>query len=303
MEKFLRQEKQLSEREIEPRSIAVVTGTYYPTWGTEKETGTDTVRGSLAIKTLKAAKERGYQIVIGDVGSSPEFLAKLRKEGIVSENKKGKTMSGARQETFEQASELGDAKVIVWTEAEKDSLIEDCLPDAVNPILDGRADIVIPKRGPDEWATYPAFQAEIEQKANKKWNEILRANGLLNEKEEDLDVWFGAKFFKNDPEILKMFTEKYTFDKRNIDLDKVVNPEMYSNALFFPVIRALAEGKRVMSVNVPYHNPVEQTNFEKDSSEFHRKRRVQYLDILTNTINFIRLLKENPKGRLRKAHG
>ena len=165
--------------------------------------------------------------------------------------------------------------------------------------MDGRADVVVPERDAEAWATYPKFQMEIEQEANRLWNEIMRKNGLLSP-DENLDMWFGPKFFKNDPELVKLFMEQYQFDKRDLDLDKLVKPEMYSNALFFPVVQALADGRRVMSVPVPYRNPVAQTEFEKDSLEFRRKRDVQFKDIMTNTIHFIRMLKKNSKGRLRK---
>lgn len=292
------------EREIDPHSIAVVTGTYYPTWGTEKETGVDTVRGRLALEMIAKAKEKGFQIIVGDVGSSGEFLETLRKEGVVSNTKKGQGMSAARQQTFGEAGELEGVQAIAWTEAEKVSLAEDCVTEGIRPIMDGRADIVIPKRGEDAWATYPPFQREIEQRSNRQWNDILRANGILPKDAEDLDMWFGPKFFKNDPDLLKIFMEKYSFEKRgDLALDKLVKPEMYTNALFFPIIQALADGYRVISVPVPYRNPATQTNMEKDNPEFRRKRDVQRKDILTNTIHFIRMLEGSLKGRLRKVEG
>jgi hypothetical protein len=294
--------EQSFESEIDPHSIAVVTGTYYPTWGTEKLSDTDKIRGGLSLEMIDHAQEKGFQIVVGDVGSSPEYMERLREKGIISNTKKSQGMSQARQQTFGEASKLEGAEVITWTEAEKISLIEDCLPEAIRPILDGRTDIVIPKRGEDAWATYPKFQREIEQRSNKQWNEILKANGVLPEDAEDLDIWFGPKFFKNDPELLKIFMEQYSFEKRgDLDLDKLVKPEMYTNALFFPVIQALSKGYRVTSVEVPYRNPAIQTNFEQDSPEFRRKRDMQRKDIMTNTLHFIRMLKGNPKGRLRKA--
>ena len=84
-------------KEIEPRSIAVVTGLYYPTYGTEKTSEVDQIRGGLALETLKQAQERGYQVVVGDVGSSDNFMECIREKGLVSHTKKRQGMSPARQ--------------------------------------------------------------------------------------------------------------------------------------------------------------------------------------------------------------
>lgn len=214
------------EKEIDPRSIAVVTGAYYPTFGAENMSEVDRVRGNLALETLAKAKEKGYQVVVGDVGSSPNFMERLYNEGIISNTKKGQGMSPARQQTFREASEREAVEVIAWTEPEKVSLVEECLPEAVRPILDGRADIIVPQRTAEAWATYPKFQAEIEQAANRLWNNILKKNGLLSE-DENLDMWFGPKFFKNDPELVKIFTEAYNFEKRSLDSEHHLPPRQY----------------------------------------------------------------------------
>ena len=47
------------EREIDPRSIAIVTGAYYPTWGTEKESTVDNIRGNLSVEMMQDAKKKG----------------------------------------------------------------------------------------------------------------------------------------------------------------------------------------------------------------------------------------------------
>ena len=289
------------EREIDPRSIVIVTGTLYPTWGTENERDVDRVRGGLALQTLKRAKQKGYQIVLRDDGSSRAFLEELDRKGVVPRGHNVKGMSANRQQSFEDAGKLEGAQVICWTEPEKVSLVGNCLPEAVRSLLDGRADIVVPKRDPEAWKTYPQYQAESERRLIRLWNAILKEHGVLPKDTEDLDVFFGPKFFRNDPDLLKIFLESYEFKKRDLKLDELVEPGRWANAIFFPIIKALAEGYRVMSVPVPYRNPAEQTNLEKDSNEFRRKRKVQFKDLITNTIHFIRLLEQNPKSRLHKV--
>ena len=204
--KFIKEQpEKLFEREINPHIIAIVTTTFYPKWSVKKEFTPDHVRGDLAIGTLEIAKSKGYQMVIIDGGSSDAFIEQLRQKGIVPNNEKVKGMSAGRQQGFEEASKFEGVKVICWTEPEKIFIVNDCLPEAVRPILDGRADIVVPKRDSEAWKTYPQYQAELEQHANKLWNAILKKRGFLSNEAEDLDVWFGPKFFKNDPELVKIF--------------------------------------------------------------------------------------------------
>lgn len=289
------------EREIDPKSIALVTTTFYPKWSPEGDVSVDKVRGNLNILMLNEAKRKGYRVVVVDGGSSSGFVDRLKEEGIAPIPETEHSMSGSRRQAFNEGSALEGVKVIAWAEPEKVSIARDCLPEAVRPILDGRADIVIPKRGEESLRTYPAYQVEYEQKANKLFNGILRKHGLLPEDVEDLDVWFGPRFFKNDPELISLFTDKYEFDKRKLELDEIVDPDLWANAIFIPIIAALKNGYRVESVTVPYRHPPEQTALEKDDEKFRRKRDIQLKNIITVAMHFVRNLEQNPKSRLRKS--
>ena len=156
-----------AEREIDPKSIALVTTTFYPKWSPEGEVSVDKVRGDLNIEMLEEAKRKGYQTIVVDGGSSSEFIDRLQKEGVAPIHETEHSMSGSRRQAFNEGSTLEGVKVIAWTEPEKVSIARDCLPDAVQPILDGRADIVIPKRDEEAFKTYPPYQVEYEQKARK----------------------------------------------------------------------------------------------------------------------------------------
>ena len=140
-----------------------------------------------------------------DGGSSEAFKAELAgmKISLLPELERG--MSSGRQQAFAETAKLEGVKVICWIEPEKVSVIRDCLPEAVLPILNDEADIVVPKRIDSSFEKYPEYQVKYEQKANRLWNDILRARGLLAEDSEDLDVWFGPKFFINNPELVKLF--------------------------------------------------------------------------------------------------
>lgn len=275
-------------------SIAVVTATLYRNWYTGKvknsmpEDGErdriDKVRGDLAIETLTVAKSKGFQIVVVDSGSSKAFLEKIRQIGIKPISAKNKGLSLNRQEGFQKAARLREVKVICWVEPEKVDIIKNTLPQAVIPILNNQADIVIPKRNEQAFNTYPTYQAEIEKRANRAWNNILRKYNVLPIKVSDLDIWFGPKFFKNDPKLIKIFLREYQFK------DKIQKLDIWSNAIVFPVITALKKGYKVISVKVAYKHSKKQTAIEENSPLMMKKRQVQYRSILSTTEYFIKNL-------------
>lgn len=208
-------------------------------------------------------------------------------------------MSASRQQALREATELEGIKVICWTEPEKVSLLRDCLLKAVLPILNNEADIVVPMRTDASFKTYPDYQVKYEQRSNRLWNDILRSRGLLPQESEDLDVWFGPKFFGNDPELVELFLKRYEFIKGKVRLHEIIKPELWPNATFLPIVAALHRGYRVMNVPVPYIHPAEQTEIEKDSSEFRRKRDIQRKNIIVSTVHFIRMLENIPYKRSR----
>lgn len=288
--------------EVNARSIGIATTTFYRNWypgEVREEHNIDKIRGDLAIQMLREATQKGFQVAVVDGGSSDAFKGALEAMNITPHPERERGMSGSRRQAFKEVSSLDGVKVIAWAEPEKVSIVRDCLPGAVKPILEGEADIVIPKRDAAAFATYPDYQVTYEQRANGLWNSILRKHGFLAQGEEDLDVWFGPRFFKNDPAVLEIFLDKYQFEKRDNKLDIVANPELWPNALFLPVVTALHNGLRVVSVPVHYQHPPEQTAIEVDNDTFRRKRDVQYKNIIVTTMHLIRALESNPKSKLR----
>lgn len=286
------------EVEVEPRSIAVATTTFYPRWypgETQSHDLTDKVRGDLAIRLIKEAVGKGYQIALVDGGSSQKFLSEVGLVGVVAHSEIERGMSASRRQAFEEARILEGVKVICWTEPEKVSIVRDCLPNAILPILRDETDITVPARDEVSFQSYPDYQAKEEKRANRQWNNILRSRGLLAKDSPDLDVWGGPKFFRNDPEILKLFLDKYKFRKRELKLDKIVDPELWPNATFLSIVAALYRGFRVKSVPVPYLHPKEQTAIEVNDPKFRRKRDIQRKNIIVSTIHFIRMLESNPR--------
>lgn len=273
----------------EGKCIAIVTTTFYPFWyqGTLKNNSTeqvkiDKIRGDLAIQMLNEAQKKGIQIVLIDAGSSEVFINEITRIGIKVIRSKNKALSPSRQYGYKIASKTKGVKVICWLEPEKVSIPRDCLPQAVLPILRNKADIVIPKRNNTAFATYPSFQAKLEKNANKRWNNILKRHKILSKKAEDLDIWFGPKFFKNDPKLINIFQKRYQFK------DKIQKMDIWSNAIVFPIITALKLGYKVISSTVQYEHPKQQTAIERNSVLMRQKRQIQYQSILSTTEYFIK---------------
>jgi hypothetical protein len=291
-----------------PQSLAVVSTVHYPNWyeGEVKwentESLSDKVRGDLALEMVSEAKSRNYQVAIVDSGASPAFSQKLGGFEILTFQEEKGGMSTGRQQGFREASLLKYTdhtkqkfvEAICWLEPEKISIISDCLPKAIEPILLGQADVVIPKRSNNEFEeTYPDYQVKYERDGNRLWNGMLRKFGILGHDQEDLDVWFGPRMFRNTPEITQIFLTKYKYEKSqdtSKSFQNAYKPSRYSNATFFPVIVALFEKLRVISVEVPYRHPSNQTKIEKDSDGFRKKRADQQREIIRTCSDFCRML-------------
>ncbi len=308
------------EREVDPKSIGVVTTTFYKRWypgairqysagqlqnNEVNQERIDKTRGDLALRMILRANKRGFRVVVIDGGSPATFIEGLKGTEVIVSAETEKGMSPSRQQGFREISGLFGVKVICWSEPEKVSITADCLPQAIIPILKGEADIVVPKRNEGLFKeTYPDYQVRFEQDSNRIWNAILRKYGLRSAEEPDLDVWFGPKFFRNDPALLSLFTDKYLFVKDpNLNFHKIIKPELWPNAIFFPVIAVLHKGFKVASIEVPYRHPPEQTAIEQDSDEFRRKREIQQRNIILSSEFFVRSLlglKSNT-GRINKV--
>lgn len=296
--------KESSETLFDPKSIAIATGTFYPSWyeGNAKEPlSADKLRGDLALQTFKLAQQQGFNAVVVDGGSSDAFKNAMEQNNIYFEMQKERGGQGpARRQGLEYAENTKGVKVICETEPEKISIVTDCIRIASFPILNNQADIVVPKRNEESFSTYPKYQAEQEQKSNELYNKILRSHGLLKQNDPDLDFWIGSRFIANKPEVTELFKVVYNYQKDNTALDKRINTEMYSNPLFFPVVAALHKGLRVKSIEIPYKHPQAQTSFEEGNQGFDRRRNIQRRTITTELVNFIRYLEGSPKTRLSK---
>lgn len=294
------------EKLAEARHIGIATATMYPEWkplpqgAVRSMNDVSGLRGDLALKMLKSAKAKGFQIGVVDGGSSEEFRQTLQETvGITVSKEKRKGMSPSRRQAFGEVSAMDGVKVVAWTEPEKVSMVDSLLK-AAQPILEGKADVVVPKRDAKAFATYPDYQAVWENRANEEFNRQLKDHGLLPQDAEELDVWGGTRLLKNDPNVLKFFTHQWELDQNDPKFDEgKMDPELWPNALFLPVIGTLWKDRisgnppSVISVPVDYKHPAEQTAMEQDSPAFQAKRKQQFENIIGATAALLQVLEHD----------
>lgn len=294
-------EKSASKEIIDPKSVAIATITFYPDWkGSAHSKTSNEIRGNEALRTIREATNKGYFVTTVDGGSSEIWLNKAKSLGADIFRQLDLTASGARRQALKEASSSSSIKIVCWTEPEKVSLITSAFPEALLPIARMETDIIVPKRDEEALKTYPSYQVVIENRANKLWNNILRKHNLLSYNTEDLDVWFGPKFFRNNPRILSLFLARYEIEKPKAEYYKDIDPEDWANTVILPVAAGLKEGFRVKSVTVPYIHPKEQTKLEEgEETTFRKKRFLQFKSIISSTTNYIRMTENSNKSKLK----
>lgn len=313
-----------------PFNTSIVGSTFFPDYKLpeNREYGSlpkvDNIRGDLVLETVRRLQDQGVRIHIVDGGSSEEFLEKIKKLDRRAYDASGNVTtygflkdagpiflheqikpgySNARVEALRSVLIRNPrAKVLLMMELEKVDLA-DQLKRLTGPILNGDADVVIPDRGvrvrTKDWQTfkeayrgYPEVQARSEAKANFEINEILKDANLLD-RLSPLDLFGGTRVIRNDKELLRLFGEQWEVPTASA-LRGVVRPEVYSQAVYFPVYLALASGYKVESVPLRHFRyPSEQEAIEVADPTFEEKRRQQYEDIVNGSRIFIEYLKDN----------
>lgn len=230
--------------------IVIATSTLY-----REDNETDKIRASLTLRTIKKARKEGYEIIVVDSGSKEDIRKNLKEAGAIVILDSSDTMGASRREAFREAFNRG-AEIIIWMEPEKYDYIRS-IKKSVKPIIENKAEMVIPKR--KSIHSYPKAQQYIEPFANLFWKELT---GF------ELDMWFGVRIFKRE-------LAHYFLEYRGEYGDKW-------DSLFIPIINALADGKKIESVEIDYIHDDRQTKNEEHSLGFYKKR-IEQLNLLMIT--------------------
>lgn len=292
---------------INPKFIAIVVTTFYPLWYRGKLRSikhTDKIRGDLALEFIQTSRKLGYQIVVSDGQSSKTFRKELKKiPGIILIKRRSPKRSPSKRQAILKAAKLPGVKVIVLTEAEKVSLVSDCLLQIVEPILKEEAEIVVPKRNDELFRqSYPDYQYESEVEGNKTYNEELVSHKLLDIGDDSLDMFFGPRVLANKKNVLSLFMRRYHFSIVDVSFPKwYFDADEFSNVNYFPVVAALKKGMKVKSVEVNFRYPdLQKQNEEKGSREvFLEKRKAQRIGLIVELLHFVAYLEKYRGLRVR----
>lgn len=295
----------MTDTDFDPKKIGLAVITSYPKWYRGKLQSikhTHKVRGDLALEFAQKATKLGYQLVIADNDSSKTFLKELVSTSNVHlVRRKAKGSGKGKRLSIDKVSKIPGVEIIILTEAEKISVITDCMQKIVEPILQGKADIVIPGREEALFKiTYPGYMYDSEIEGNSIYNEALRTNNILAKTMPDFDWFFGPRAFRNDKKVIALFKRTYTF--RGISLlEKIYNPDEYSNVQYFPIINALREEFRVANVEVPFRYPsIQKDNEEIGAKElFIQKRKMQRVGLLIDLMHFLGYLEKRKSSGMR----
>lgn len=251
------------------------------------------MRGTLALRAMRAAINQVDEIAIVDGGSSEAFVQASKEVGIQlipQDQANFPKMSGGRQQGYRALYDRG-VGIIVRAEIEKCTFFElGCLPDCIRPIVDGELEIVVPQRNHEGFKSLPGYQAEVENKSNRLLHERLCRWGLWKDPHTVLDQWFGPKIFVR--AAYRLFRQRYIAAPGS-----TLRPHLYSNALFYPVYRAMMPGFKAGQVTVPYRHPWEQTKLESADRNYDTKRDDQQRWILDDADAFASYWSLNGKRR------
>ena len=173
------------------------------------------------------------------------------------------------------------------------------------PILDGTADIVIPRRNPRLFKeSYPGYMRTSELRVSAIYDRLMQRAGLMASN-QSFDWFFGPVVFKNDPEIVALFLKQYDTDGSITSrIGGAPNPQMHSNGHYFPIIEALFLGRRVVSVEIPFVYPpmqlANETSPEKETV-FRQIREKNAASYLLEAIHLLAHLQGDPRSKIAEA--
>lgn len=225
---------------------------------------TSKVRQALALKLFENIEKLAIACVVIDGGSNEDFLTKVRAhKNIILRINTELGMGASRREALriaiEECPDANSDHYFMWVEPEKDGLITvENLEKMLAPLRDDSTDIVVPAR--ENMDTLPQFQAQIEQRANKRVKELIQEPSA-----EVWDIWFGPKVFNREG-------SKYFLNYTGA-LDKW-------DSVMKPVLDAFKDGKRIASVPVDFSYDESQRANEDNNDTFKEKRIEQYATVL-----------------------
>ncbi|MBI2097303.1 MAG: hypothetical protein HYT40_04150 [Candidatus Sungbacteria bacterium] len=253
--------------------IGVLTTTFYKSM--------EELRFHLACQLVGNAIAVGHGVMVVDGSPDAAIGRSFLWLGAAVLPQTASGLGRSRRELFRHALDQGSHRgllpqIFLWTE-EKVDLVR-WIPRIAAPIERGEADIVIPARTDQSWASYPAFQIESEKAANAVYAEVT-GNAF--------DAMFGP----------------VAYSRRMGSYFAECNPkERYGAADNYiqhvAPLEAMADGARVVSVPVDFFYPSAQKAEEEAAlSEAMREKRRRQFEDCTQTYRLVAAALGLPKRK------
>lgn len=261
----------------------------------------ENMRGDLAIMTMKRVVEDGYQLLVVDGGSPEAFrraVIEVCGDAVNFREQKERGLGPSRHQAFREAGELPGVDVVVFTLAERLDYAQRGLRLGLDAFIERDLDMMLVGRASLD--SLPERQAESERRCHRFIDTLLTRYGLLDESQVGEWDWYsGYHTFRNTPEVQEILAQRFTFakDTENYPSEADVNPDLYSNALYIPLLHAFnSDGKiKAGTMKVDYRHPEEMKAFEDaDAAVNQVRRRVQRNEICISLLHCARLLKGKP---------
>ena len=241
------------ERLRSAEATAIATTTFY-----NPNSDVDKSRAEISRGVIRNMHDLGYNVVVVDGGSSDEFLDSIIPYcQLFNENPRG--MGNGRRQAVRECLETS-ARVIAWTEPEKDSYIPE-LHKTVIPILNGNAELVFPSRA--NLDNYPISQ---------QYAEKFAIQTMKNLTGRGLDYWFGPKTWSR-----KVSTQFLDYQSKCGDK---------WDSILLPFLGMIKAGVKTMDVPVNYDHPTQQTIAEEGDVKMDLKRLEQLNNLIPAAIEY-----------------
>jgi hypothetical protein len=112
------------------------------------------------LRAMQSLADQGYSACVGDGGSSPEFVERLRVMGHHVEQP-GRHLRGQMESAFRAAAERGTH--VFYFESDKVAFVENRLTATIRQYRSRGLDFATVGRKRRDWYTFPAPQVEIER--------------------------------------------------------------------------------------------------------------------------------------------
>lgn len=220
-------------------------------------THAEAVRTECVLKTIKAATDHGYPIVVIDGGSPTEYVATMKELGAIVYDEELPGMGNARRQALRQTREITPSgHAIVWMEPEKYPLVP-LLKEPVDTLTIKDYDLVMLRRL--NLDSYPPEQAMAYQL-------IALATKYLT----GIDSDFGWG-----PTVLSADAVEYYLNYESSDGD-------LWDGIHCPKLQIIKDERPWTIVPVNYQHPPEQTTAETGMGLF--LKRVKQVDQLVRAI-------------------